>query len=175
MKPQNNFKDAASIWAASSLIVIWFAMIAAGAYSEGMNLFEFMDSFTLALNKPFAVTWTDRTPKFILIALVVYAGAITMYYSSRMNRRPGEEHGSAKWGNVHELDKRYKDKDPEKNIILTQNLRMSLNGRRHMRNLLQIVVGGSGAGKSRSVILPNLLLANASFIVTDPKGGATRS
>jgi len=174
MKPQNSFKDAAPVWAASSLIVIWFAVLAAGAYREGMNLFEFMDSFTLALNKPFAVTWTDKTPKFIFIALVAYAGAITMYYSSRMNRRPGEEHGSAKWGNVHELDKRYKDKDPEENIILTQNLRMSLNGRRHMRNLLQIVVGGSGAGKSRSVILPNLLLANASFIVTDPKGELLR-
>ena len=174
MKKQNSFKDAAPVWAVSSLLVVWLALIAAGAYTEGMNLFELMDSFTAALNTPFAVRWTAHSARFVFIFLAVYAGAIAMYYSSRLNRRPGEEHGSARWGNVRELDKRYRDKDPDKNVILTQNLRRSMNGRHHMRNLLQIIVGGSGAGKSRSLILPNLLLANASFIVTDPKGELLR-
>ena len=174
MRNQNSFKDAAPVWAVSSVLVIWLALVAAGAYTEGMNLFELMDSFTAALSTPFSVRWTEHSARFVVIFLVVYAGAIAMYYSSHMNRRPGEEHGSARWGNVRELDKRYKDKDPDKNVILTQNLRMSMNGRHHMRNLLQIIVGGSGAGKSRSLILPNLLLANASFIVTDPKGELLR-
>ena len=92
-----------------------------------------------------------------------------------MNRRPGEEHGSAKWGSVQELNKKYSDKDPARNVILTKHLCMSLNGRQHMRNLLQIVVGGSGAGKTRFVVKPNLLLANASFICTDPKGELVRA
>ena len=174
MRKQNSFKDAAPVWAVSSVLVIWLALVAAGAYTEGMNLFELMDSFTAALNTPLTVHWTEHSARFVFIFLVVYAGAIAMYYSSRLNRRPGEEHGSARWGNVRELDKRYRDKDPDKNVILTQNLRMSMNGRHHMRNLLQIIVGGSGAGKSRSLILPNLLLANASFIVTDPKGELLR-
>ena len=92
-----------------------------------------------------------------------------------MNRRPGEEHGSARWGSVRELNKKYSDKDPARNVILTKHLCMSLNGRQHMRNLLQIVVGGSGAGKTRFVVKPNLLLANASFICTDPKGELVRA
>ena len=98
-----------------------------------------------------------------------------MYYSSRHNRRPGIEHGSAKWGSVHELNRKYSDKDDSMNVILTQHLKMSMNGKHYMRNLLQIVVGGSGAGKTRFLVKPNIMLANASFIVTDPKGEIARA
>ena len=111
----------------------------------------------------------------MVVALVLYAFAVTLYFSSKQNKRPGEEHGSAHWGNVHTLNLKYRDKDPHNNVILTQNLRMSLNGRKHLRNLLQIVVGGSGSGKTRYVVKPNLYEANASYIATDPKGGATCS
>ena len=140
-----------------------------------MNLFQFMAFFPEAMNKPFALRWTPHTVKFMLGSLALYAGGIALYYSSRMNRRPGEEHGSARWGSVRELNKKYSDKDPARNVILTKHLCMSLNGRQHMRNLLQIVVGGSGAGKTRFVVKPNLLLANASFICTDPKGELVRA
>ncbi|MEY8389725.1 type IV secretory system conjugative DNA transfer family protein, partial [Oscillospiraceae bacterium 38-13] len=92
----------------------------------------------------------------------------------KQNRRPGEEHGSARWGNPRQLDRKYRDKDPKRNAILTQNLRMSLNSRQHFRNLLQIVVGGSGAGKTRYIVKPNLYEANASYIATDPKGELAR-
>lgn len=163
------------MWAAFSLGVLYLAVLAAGVYDDGMNLFQFMAVFPDAMNKPFALRWTPYTVKFILGALVIYAGAISVYYSSRMNRRPGEEHGSARWGSVRELNKKYSDKDPARNVILTKHLCMSLNGRQHMRNLLQIVVGGSGAGKTRFVVKPNLLLANASFICTDPKGELVRA
>jgi type IV secretion system protein VirD4 len=121
------------------------------------------------------ICWTNYSLKFILIFLVVYIGGVAMYYSGRQNSRPGEEHGSARWGSVHELCKKYSDHDPEQNVILTKHLNMSLNGRQHMRNLLQIVVGGSGAGKTRYVVKPNLMLANASFICTDPKGEIVRA
>ena len=131
--------------------------------------------FSIILERPFDIRWTPYTLKFMVVALVLYAFAVTLYFSSRQNKRPGEEHGSAHWGNVHTLNLKYRDKDPHNNVILTQNLRMSLNGRKHLRNLLQIVVGGSGSGKTRYVVKPNLYEANASYIATDPKGGATRS
>ena len=163
------------MWAAFSLAVLYLAVLAAGVYEDGMNLFQFMAVFPDAMNKPFTLRWTPYTAKFILGALLLCGGVIALYYSSRMNRRPGEEHGSAKWGSVQELNKKYSDKDPARNVILTKHLCMSLNGRQHMRNLLQIVVGGSGAGKTRFVVKPNLLLANASFICTDPKGELVRA
>ena len=163
------------MWAAFSVFVLYLAVLAAGVYEDGMNLFQFTAVFPDAMNHPFDIHLTRHTAKFMLGSLVIYAGAITMIYSSHANKRPGEEHGSAKWGNVRELDKKYRDKDPSRNVILTKHLCMSLNGRQHMRNLLQIVVGGSGAGKTRFVVKPNLLLANASFIATDPKGELVRA
>ncbi len=172
---QKSFRDAAPLWAAFFLAVLYLAVLAAGVYEDGMNLFQFMAVFPDAMNKPFALRWTPHTVKFMLGSMILYAGGISLYYSSRMNRRPGEEHGSARWGSVRELNKKYSDKDPARNVILTKHLCMSLNGRQHMRNLLQIVVGGSGAGKTRFVVKPNLLLANASFICTDPKGELVRA
>lgn len=117
------------MWAAFSLAVLYLAVLAAGVYEDGMNLFQFMAVFPDAMNKPFALRWTPHTVKFMLGALVIYAGAIAVYYSSRMNRRPGEEHGSARWGSIRELNKKYSDKDPARNVILTKHLCMSLNGR----------------------------------------------
>ena len=70
---------------------------------------------------------------------------------------------------------KYRDKDLFHNTLLTQNLRMGLNGKKHRRNLLQIVIGGSGAGKTRFFCKPNLMQANCSFLVTDPKGEMLRA
>lgn len=172
---KKSFRDSAPVWALFSLFVLYFAVLMAGSYEDDMNIMELMAAFTEAMNKPFHIRWTEHTLKFMLIALVAYVGAICIYYSSQQNRRPGEEHGSAKWGNVHEINRKYKDKDDSKNVILTKNLRMSMNGKLHMRNLLQIVVGGSGAGKTRFLVKPNIMLANASFICTDPKGEIARA
>lgn len=170
---KKSFKDSAPVWALFSLLVIFSALLAASVYEEGMTVFALISLVTDASLGD--IRWTEYSLKFILIFLAVYAGGIALYYSTRQNRRPGEEHGSAKWGNVRELNKKYSDKDPENNVILTKNLSMSLNGRLHMRNLLQIIVGGSGAGKTRYVVKPNLMLANASFIATDPKGELVRA
>ena len=140
-----------------------------------MTIFTLMDAFSAATKNPFSLHWTAYTPKFIGIFLLLYGGAILFYYAEQKNMRPGEEHGSASWGSVRELDKKYRDKDAGKNVILTQHLQMSMNGKLHRRNLLQIIVGGSGSGKTRFLAKPNLMLVNASFIVTDPKGEMLRA
>ena len=170
---KKSFKDSAPLWALFSLPVLYFGVVAASVYEEGMTLFQLMPLLTGSRLED--IRWTAYTPRFILIFLAVYAGAIVLYDSAQQNRRPGEEHGSAKWGSVRELNKKYSDRDPKNNAILTRHLSMSLNGRQHLRNLLQIIVGGSGAGKTRYVVKPNLMLANASFIATDPKGELVRA
>ena len=140
-----------------------------------MTIFDLAAQFSEVTQTPFSLHWTPYTMKFIGIFLLLYGGAILFYYTGQKNTRPGEEHGSASWGSVRELDKKYRDKDAGKNVILTQHLQMSMNGKLHRRNLLQIIVGGSGSGKTRFLAKPNLMLANASFICTDPKGEMLRA
>jgi len=147
----------------------------AGCYTPGMTIFDLAAQFSEVTQTPFSLHWTPYTMKFIGIFLLLYGGAILFYYTGQKNTRPGEEHGSASWGSVRELDKKYRDKDAGKNVILTQHLQMNMNGKLHRRNLLQIIVGGSGSGKTRFLAKPNLMLANASFIVTDPKGEMLRA
>lgn len=163
------------MWAAFTLPIVWLAVLMASCYEPGMTIFTLMDAFSAATKNPFSLHWTPYTMKFIGIFLLLYGGAILFYYTGQKNTRPGEEHGSASWGSVRELEKKYRDKDAGKNVILTQHLQMSMNGKLHRRNLLQIIVGGSGSGKTRFLAKPNLMLANASFIVTDPKGEMLRA
>ena len=157
-------------WIALALPVMWIGAGMAMGYEDGMTIFELMGRFSEWADHPLIMRWTPYTLKFMLIALCLYAFAVVLFISTKQNRRPGEEHGSARWGDARQLDRKYRDKDPKRNAILTQHLRMSLNSRQHLRNLLQIIVGGSGAGKSRNVVKPNVYEANASYIVTDPKG-----
>ena len=172
---KKSFRSAAPVWAALVIPIVWLAVLMASCYEPGMTIFTLMDAFSAATKNPFSLHWTTYTPKFIGIFLLLYGGAILFYYTGQKNTRPGEEHGSASWGSVRELDKKYRDKDAGKNVILTQHLQMSMNGKLHRRNLLQIIVGGSGSGKTRFLAKPNLMLANASFIVTDPKGEMLRA
>ncbi len=170
---KKSFRDSAPVWALFSIPVIYFALAAATVYEPGMSLLRLLPAVTeLGLGR---VRWTEYSMRAILLSLSAYVGGIALYWSSRQNLRPGEEHGSARWGSVRELDIKYRDRDEEMNVILTKHLRMSLDGRKHRRNLLQIVVGGSGSGKTRYVVKPNIMLANASFIVTDPKGEIVRA
>lgn len=175
MSRGKTFREAAPTWAAFSLVVLWMGALAACSYENGINLVEFMGRFAAMLEHPLVFHWTPYTLRFLAGALAVYACAIGFYYATRQNRRPGEEHGSARWGNVRALDRKYRDKDPANNVILSQHLKMGLDGRKHRRNLLQIVVGGSGSGKTRFLVKPNVYLANTSFIVTDPKGEILRA
>lgn len=175
MNAGKSFRDAAPVWAVFSLIILWLGAAAAYAYEDGINLIDLMGRFAVVVERPFAIRWTAHTPKFMTGALALYACGIGLYYSTRQNRRPGVEHGSARWGSVRQLDRKYRDKKVENNVILTEHLRMGLNSKTHRRNLLQIVVGGSGSGKSRFVVKPNIYLANTSYICTDPKGEILRA
>ena len=172
---KKSFRSAAPVWAAFAVPIVWLEILMAGRYETGMTVFDLAAQFSEAMKTPFSLRWTPHTAKFIGIFLLLYGGAILFYYTGQKNTRPGEEHGSASWGSVRELDKKYRDKDAGKNVILTQHLQMSMNGKLHRRNLLQIIVGGSGSGKTRFLAKPNLMLANASFIVTDPKGEMLRA
>lgn len=157
-------------WAALAVPVLWAAVLAAGVYESGMNLFELLEWLSQAAAHPFSVRWTVYTPRFLLAFLLLYGGAVLLYCSGRENRRPGEEYGSARWGSVRQLNGKYADKNPANNTLLTRHVAMNLNGRQHGRNLLQIIVGGSGAGKTRYFCKPNIMQVNGSFLVTDPKG-----
>ena len=158
-----------------SVFVIWLALMVAGCYEENIKLFELLDRVNVAMNNPTHITLNEYSLKAVLIFLFLYAMGIGVYFSSRENRRPGEEHGSARWGNVKSVVKRYMDKESYKNIILSQNMRLGLNAKKHRRNLNVLVVGGSGAGKTRFYAKPNLMQCNTSFIVADPKGEMLRS
>ena len=172
---RKSFRSAAPAWAAFVIPIVWLAVLMAGCYTPGMTIFDLAAQFSEVTQTPFSLHWTPYTMKFIGIFLLLYGDAILFYYTGQKNTRPGEEHGSASWGSVRELDKKYRDKDAGKNVILTQHLQMSMNGKLHRRNLLQIIVGGSGSGKTRFLAKPNLMLANASFICTDPKGEMLRA
>lgn len=94
---------------------------------------------------------------------------ITYFVSSRRKLMPGREHGSARWATETEM-KKLKDRNSSKNIILTQTERLSLNTRKTRKNLNVLVIGGSGSGKTRFYVKPNLMQNNTSYVITDPKG-----
>ena len=153
--------------------VIWLALLLAPHLSGG--LFSVLKGFSQAMEKPFSITPHSDSAKTMLLFLFAYAMGIGIYFSTRRNYRRGEEHGSASWGSAEEINRKYRSRKSAENRLLTQNVRIGLNDRRHRRNLNVLVVGGSGAGKTRFYCKPNIMQANTSFVVLDPKGGATRS
>ena len=154
------------------LPVVWLGLLLAPAVSGGLP--EIITAFPAAMNAPFHIVLCEDSLKTVLIALCAYGMGIGIYFSSRRNYRRGEEHGSAKWGDARAVDKKYRDKRSEQNKLFTQNVRMGLDGRKHRRNLNTVVIGGSGAGKSFNLAKPNLMQANTSFVVLDPKGELVR-
>ena len=175
MNRQENNKTLIILFICAVPVIIWLALIIAGCYEQDIKLFELLDRLTVAVNNPTHIVFNEYSLKAVLIFLFLYAMGIGVYFSSRENRRPGEEHGSARWGNVKSIVRRYADKNSSSNIILTQNMRLGLNAKKHRRNLNVLVVGGSGAGKTRFYAKPNLMQCNTSFIVADPKGEMLRS
>lgn len=164
------------MWAALLPLVLWLAAIAACVYEDDMNLFRWMGCFSQALEHPFSVRWTAHTLKFMLGSVFLYGCGIALCYSGRENRRPGEEYGSAKWGDPKELNRKYMDhQHKEANIILTQHIRLGMDGYITQRNMNILVVGGSGSGKTRFFCKPGVYSANCSYLITDPKGELLRA
>lgn len=151
-----------------ALPVAWLALLAAPYISGGLP--EIIHGFPDAMNQPFSIRPCKDSMKAVLIFMAAYALGCGIYLSTRRNYRRGEEHGSAKWGSAQEVNKKYSTRNFSANKIMTQNVRMSYDSRRHRRNLLTMVIGGSGAGKTRFYAKPNLMQANTSFVVLDPKG-----
>ena len=131
------------VWAILCLPVVYFAMVTASVYIPGENIFALLERISTMVRRPDLLRWTAYTPRFLLVFLLLYGGGVLLYYADHENRRPGEEYGSAKWGNARELNKRYADRDG-KNVILTKHVSIGLDGYRHRRNLNILVVGGSG-------------------------------
>lgn len=153
------------------------------AIQPGKNIFEILDRLSQILRQPFSLHYTVYTGKCFLILSFAYITGICIYYAQQKNYRRGVEHGSAKWGDVHQICRKYRDKDYVQNLLLTQNFRMSLDCYKHKRNLNVLVVGGSGAGKSRTYAIPNIMqcclsqgesVRGCSMVITDPKAELLR-
>ena len=167
--------DKQTLWLACALgvlPVIWLGLLLAPLLHAGLP--GILAGLSDAMAHPFAICFCKDSARAVLLALVVYAFTLGVYFSSRRNYRRGEEHGSAKWGDAFTVNRKYQAKEYSENKLLTQNVRLGLDGRRHRRNLNTMVVGGSGAGKTRFFCKPNLCQCNTSFVVLDPKGELVR-
>lgn len=162
------------VWAILCLPVVYFAMVTASVYIPGENIFALLERISAMVRRPDLLRWTAYTPRFLLVFLLLYGGGVLLYYADHENRRPGEEYGSAKWGNARELNKRYADQNG-KNVILTKRVSIGLDGYKHRRNLNILVVGGSGSGKTRFFCKPGIMSVNCSYLIVDPKGEMLRS
>ena len=152
--------------------VVWLALLLAPSVKGG--LVEIIQALPLALSNPLHIEICEDNVKTVLIFLLSYGMGIGIYFSTRRNYRRREEHGSAKWGNARAIDKKYRQSPPSENKLMTQNVRIGLNAKKHRRNLNTLVCGGSGAGKTRFYCKPNLMQANTSFVILDPKGEIVR-
>lgn len=152
--------------------VVWLALRIAPFMKDGLS--GLIQNFGAAMSRPFHITLCEDSLKTVLIFLGIYGLGIGVYLSSSRNYRRREEHGSAQWGSPAQVNRKYADKVPAQNKILTQNVSVGLDGRKHRRNLNTLVCGGSGAGKTRFFAKPNLCQANSSYVVLDPKGELLR-
>ena len=172
-KPKNNALTTI-VWLFLYLLVCWLAIIISGSYKIGRTIFELLPEITEALNHPFEITFNEHTLSFVAMFSLMYGICVAAYYSSYGKRRIGEEHGSAVWGSPMAVNKMF-SQDKKTDRILTQHVRMGMNEYKHRRNLNTLIIGGSGAGKTRGYALPNIMQANSSFIVTDAKGEIIRT
>lgn len=165
-------KDVLIILGIFTIPVVWLALLIAPYINNG--LIEALPYLTKAINEPFHITLCKNTLKTIFIFLLIYGIGIGIYFSTLRNYRRQEEYGSAKWGSASKVNKKYADKTYSENKILSQNVRIGLDGKKHRRNLNTLVIGGSGAGKTRFYAKPNILQCNTSFVCLDPKGELLR-
>lgn len=173
MKNDNDQKASLILALCGILPVAWLALLTAPYVGGG--LVEIIENLAVAINHPFSITVCEDSVKTVLLFFLAYGMGIGIYLSTRRNYRKREEHGSAKWGNAGVINKKYQDRNFSANKLLTQNVRIGLDGRKHRRNLNILVCGGSGAGKTRFFAKPNMMQAyNQSYVCLDPKGEILR-
>lgn len=144
--------------------VIWLALMI--GQSMGKGLPELLQNLMVAMQSPLKITWTEDSLPSIFVCTGGYFFSLLLYHATRRNTRDGEEHGSAVWGSPWEVNRQFAQK---KNKILTRHVRLGLDSTKHRRSLNVLVIGGSGAAKTRSYVLPNILEANTNYVITDPK------
>ena len=170
---RDNDKQSAIILSVIGIIpVVWLALLIAPSVYGGLP--EILPKLMTAFNTPFAIELCEDSLKTVLVLLLCYGMGIGIYFSTRRNYRRREEHGSAKWGEARAINKKYQQNPPSENKLMTQNVKIGLNAKKHRRNLNTLVCGGSGAGKTRFYCKPNLMQANTSFVILDPKGEILR-
>ena len=152
--------------------VVWLALLIAPYLSEGLP--GLIANFGSVMNAPFNIQLCEDSPRAVLILLLAYGVGLGIYISNDRNYRRREEHGSARWGIAHVVNRKYADKNWAHNKILTQNVSIGMDGRKHRRNLNVLCCGGSGAGKTRFFAKPCLMNATSSYVVLDPKGEMLR-
>ena len=160
------------LYALGLIPVVWLSLLIAPAFGGGVP--SLLKNLSDVFSRPFHIVWCEDSLKTVLILVFAYVMGIGIYIASARNYRHREEHGSAKWGSAAAVNKKYSNKDTTKNKILTQQTSIGLDGRKHRRNLNVLVCGGSGAGKTRFYAKPNIMQANTSFVVLDPKGEILR-
>ena len=170
---RDNDRQSAIILSVIGIIpVVWLALLIAPSVKGGLP--EILPNLLLVFNNPFHIEFCEDSLKTVLILLLAYGMGIGIYFSTQRNYRRREEHGSAKWGNAKTVDKKYRQNPHTENKLMTQNVRIGLNAKKHRRNLNTLVCGGSGAGKTRFYCKPNLMQCNTSFVILDPKGEILR-
>ena len=144
--------------------------------APGADISEKILNITQGFSEAFSNALPSVHPLDLLIGIV---GAVVIrlivYFKGKNARkyRKGAEYGSARWGNAEDI-KPYIDPDFQNNIILTQTERLTMNSRpkqpKYARNKNVVVIGGSGSGKTRFFVKPNLMQLHSSYVLTDPKG-----
>ena len=161
------------IWLLPLPLIWWAAAALAIRWQPGMNLSGLLNACNAMMAQPLPLAWSGQTPRFLLIFTALYAVIALVASSEHRNTRPGEEHGSARWGNAKELNHRYRDTQGP-NLLMTRNFRIGVDCYKHKHNTNVLIVGGSGAGKTRTYAVPNVLEAGCSMVITDPKGEILR-
>lgn len=173
MRQKKNGRSQTAAMLMLAVPVIWLALRSAPYASGGLpEIFAHLSEISA---QPFQITFCAESIRTVLVCLLIYGLGCIYFYATRHNYRRGEEHGSASWGDAAKLNRKYQQKPLECNRILTQNVRIGIQTQEHGRNLNTGVIGGTGAGKTRGYAMPNLLQANCSYAVTDPKGELLRS
>lgn len=152
--------------------VVWLALAIAPSVQGGLP--EILPALLSVFNNPLHIELCEDSLRTVLVLLICYGMGIGIYFSTRRNYRRREEHGSAKWGEAKTVNKKYHQHPYSDNKLMTQNVSIGLNAKKHRRNLNTLVCGGSGAGKTRLYCKPNLMQANTSFVILDPKGEIIR-
>ncbi len=154
------------------VLTVWLSLLIAPFVHEG--IFSVIAGLENSISDPFHISWCNNSLKTMISLLICYSMGVVFYATNKKNYRRREEHGSARWGLAKQINKRYYQKPRSNNKILTKNVKIGLNGKKHRRNLNVLVCGGSGAGKTRFYCKPNIMQCNSSFVVLDPKGEIVR-